>query len=451
MNAAKGSVLIVDDDVHILLTLGDRLKVEGYEVYTAANGDEGLELLRSVDPDVMLLDLQMPGMDGMAVLEQLREEEHRPTVVMITAYGSIERAVEAMRGGAFDFIPKPFEPERISMVVEKAMERERLRRENEFLRAEASSVHPVLIGRAPKMREVMDLARKAAESTATVLLTGESGTGKEVLARTIHRWSPRRAAPFVVVNCVALPAQLLESELFGYEKGAFTGAERQRKGRFELARRGTVFLDEIGATQTELQLRLLRVLQEGRFERLGGEQELRVDVRVIAATNRDLEGAVQAGNFLEDLYYRLNVVRIEVPPLRERREDIPELATFFLKKFVHEAKREVVGIEERAMERMVGYDWPGNVRELENAIERAIVLGKGEKIGPEDLPSQVGDGSGPQPDYARIGYHAAVEVFKRRVIEDALQRTGGNQSQAAERLGIQRTFLSRLLKRMGLR
>jgi DNA-binding NtrC family response regulator len=449
MNASKGSILIVDDDPHIRLTLGDRLKTEGYEVESATDGPDGLERIGTSDPDVVLLDLQMPGLDGMQVLEQLRQLERQPTVVLITAYGSVERAVEAMRAGAFDFLTKPFQPDRISVVVEKAMERERLRRENAYLRAQGGDGSPTLIGQSPTIQAVVALGHKAAASSATVLLLGESGSGKEVLARNIHLWGPRHDKPFMVVNCVALPAHLLESELFGHERGAFTGAERQRKGRFELARGGTVFLDEIGATRPDFQLRLLRVLQEGTFVRIGGEQELSTDIRIIAATNRDLQELVDAGDFLADLYYRLNVVPIHVPPLREHKEDIPELAAFFLHKHAHEAKRDMVGIADAALERMRAYDWPGNVREMENAIQRAIVLGNHDQIVAADLPGQLleADGGG---DVA-AGYHDAVEGYKRRLLEKALQQTGGNQSKAAELLGIQRSFLSRMLKRMDLR
>ena len=453
MNEHRARILIVDDDQDIREVMGDRLEAQGFEVTTASNGVEGLQHIRTDDPNLVLLDLQMPEMDGMQVLHQIAEERLDTTVVVITAYGSIQRAVDAMKAGAFDFVPKPFEPERLRVVVEKAVERERLRREHAYLRAEADDASPTLIGDSPKMQEVLGIARKAAESPATILLLGESGTGKEVLARTIHRWSPRRDRPFIAVNCVALPEQLLESELFGHEKGAFTGADRQKKGRFELARSGTILLDEIGATKPDLQLKLLRALQEGTFERVGGNQVLRADVRILAATNRNLERAIEDGSFLEDLYYRLNVVSLTLPPLRERVEDIPALSHFFLRKYVHEAKREVLDISDEAMQCLTAYPWPGNIRELENAIERAVVLGSGMQIEPADLPEQVvGTERLPQrEDNLGIGYHESVDAFRRQIIRAALERTGGNQSRAAEMLGLQRTYLSRLIRNLGLR
>ena len=446
---AKGRILIVDDEVDIRETLSDRLEAEGFEVMQAASGGEGLQQIRMENPDVVLLDLQMPGMDGMEVLRRIGTEGLEPTVVVITAYGTIERAVQAMKAGAYDFIPKPFDPEHIRVVVDKAVERERLRRDNAFYREQADSAVPTLIGASPGMQDVIDISRKAANSSATVLLLGESGTGKEVLARTIHHWSPRRDRPFVAVNCVALAENLLESELFGHEKGAFTGAHKQKKGRFELAGDGSIFLDEIGPTKIGFQLKLLRVLQEGYVERVGSDQPLMVNARVIAATNRDPAKAIADGELLQDLYYRLNVISIRLPPLRDRREDIPELAHFFLKKYVHEAKREVVGFSEDALNCLKAYDWPGNIRELENAIERAVVLGSGEEVWPEDLPETVIEANGVRD--VKAEYHTAVEAHKRKIIQDALERTGGNQSRAAELLGLQRTYLSRLIKNMGLR
>jgi DNA-binding NtrC family response regulator len=452
MNASKGRILIVDDDADIRETLRDRLEMEGFQVSTAASGVEGLQRVEGEDPDVVLLDLQMPGMDGMEVLEQMGGEEFHPTVVVVTAYGSIERAVKAMTAGAFDFIPKPFEPDRIGVVVEKAMERERLRRDNAYFRREAVAAVPDLLCQSLQMQEMLAIARRAADSMATVLLLGESGTGKEVVARKIHHWSPRRDRPFVAVNCVAMPESLLESELFGHEKGAFTGADRQKKGKFEIARGGTIFLDEIGATRTDLQLKLLRVLQDGSFERIGGNRLMQADVRVIAATNRDLQRGMAEGKFLEDLFYRLNVVTLTLAPLRERRGDIPILARYFLEKYVHEAKRAVTGISERALNAMGKYDWPGNVREMENAIERAVVLGLGEEIDAEDLPEQVLRGESAQDDMGMgTGYHASIQAFKGKLILQALEQSGGNQSQAAHSLGLQRTYLSRLIKNLGLK
>jgi DNA-binding NtrC family response regulator len=389
MNTSRGRILIVDDDPDIREVLEDRLTAQGFEATVAANGLEGLQAIRAETPDLVILDLQMPEMDGMTVLQRMAEERIDTTVVVVTAYATVERAVAAMKAGAFDFLTKPFDPERLRVVVEKAVERERLRREHAWFRERAVDTLPLIAGESAGMRDLLAVARKAAESTATMLLLGESGTGKEVLARAIHQWSPRRDRPFVAVNCMALAESLLESELFGHEKGAFTGAYRQEKGKFEIARGGTILLDEIGATRPDLQLKLLRVLQEGAFERVGGHHVIRADVRVIAATNRNLAQAIRAGAFLEDLYYRLNVVSITLPPLRERPEDIPALAAFFLQKYARETKREVLGIAEEALAALRAYPWPGNIRELENAIERAVVLGTGTKIGLADLPEQV--------------------------------------------------------------
>ncbi|MBI2952535.1 sigma-54-dependent Fis family transcriptional regulator [bacterium] len=448
MSASRGRILIVDDDIEVREMLTARLRAEGFEAVAASDGAEGLRRIRQEDFDLVLLDLQMPEMDGMAVLRRLQEERLDATVVVMTAYGSVERAVEAMKAGAFDFIPKPLSAERLRVVVEKAAERQQLRRENAYFREEAADALPTPIGDSPKMQEVLKVARRAAQSTATVLLLGESGTGKEVLARAIHGWSPRRERPFVAVNCVALSEHLLESELFGHEKGAFTGAHGQRKGRFEVARGGTILLDEVGAMKPDLQVKLLRVLQEGEFERVGGSQAIQTDVRVIAATNRDLERAMAEGSFLKDLYFRLNVVSVSLPPLRERREDIPALARFFLQKYAHEAKRGVTGISEEAMACLSAYSWPGNVRELENAVERAVVLGAGEEVGPEDLPDQVvGMGQPQGPDGAPgAGFHESVQAYKRQLIRGTLEKTGGNQSRAAEALGLQRTYLARLIR-----
>ncbi len=447
----RGRLLIVDDDEDIRRTLGDRLRADGYDVKTAADGAEGLRRIRRDAPEVVLLDMQMPEMDGLDVLRQLRTTEMPSTVIVITAYGSIESAVEAMREGSFDFVAKPFEMERIRLAVEKAVGHERLRRDVRYLRETSEESIPALVYRSPQMQEVVSLAQRAAESKATVLLSGESGTGKGVLARAIHTWSERCERPFVAVNCVALSENLLESELFGHEKGAFTGAEQRRKGRFEVAHSGTIFLDEIGTTQTSLQLKLLRVLQEGVFERVGGEESIGIDVRVVAATNRDLRQLIAEDLFLEDLYYRLNVIAIPLLPLRERRDDIEVLAHFFLLRYAAETKRVVTGIDESAMQCLLQYDWPGNIRELENAIERAVVLGTGEMVGMDDLPEQVIAGAENVSSVLKVGYHAALEQSKRQIVQSALAQTGGNQSQAAEILGVHRVYLSRLIKNLGLR
>jgi len=360
--------------------------------------------------------------------------------------------VEAMRAGAYDFLPKPLDPAHLEVVINKALERESLREENRLLHGELDSLERPLVGESPAIQEVVRTAQQAAASNATILLRGESGTGKEILARAIHRWSPRRNSPLVTVNCVALSEDLLESELFGHEKGAFTGAHQRKRGKIELANGGTLFLDEIGDIRPLLQAKLLRLLQEQEFERVGGTRPIRVDVRFVAATNTDLERAMKEGRFRQDLYYRLNVVSLTLPPLRERRGDVEPLARHFVEKYSAELKRPPKAILPEAMAILAGHRWPGNVRELENAIERAVVLSAGPAIGPWDLPilglePDAAAGQGP----AGSTYHEAVLNFKRELLRSALARTNGNQTRAAEALGLQRTYLSRLLKELGIR
>jgi DNA-binding NtrC family response regulator len=448
---SKGRVLIVDDEEDIRDTLADRVEAEGFEVATASDGIRGLDKMREFDPDLVLLDLQMPRLDGLGVLARIRADEVDVSVVVISAYGTLEKVVEAMKAGADDFVPKPFDADHLRVVVTRSVERQRLRRENALLREDAGADVLPIIGGSSSVVEMMDVGKRAATSTASILLLGESGTGKEVLARAIHGWSPRRDMPFVGVNCTALHGHLLESELFGHEKGAFTGAEKLKRGRFEAARGGTLLLDEIGATQPDFQVKLLRVLQEGVFERVGGERPIEADVRIIAATNRDLEKAIDDGSFLGDLYYRLNVVAIQVPPLRDRRDDIPELARFFIRKHAHQVNRDVLDLTQPAIDALVSHDWPGNIRELENAVQRAVMLGQGEQIELEELPHHVRGGGTSAKEPIPDGYHAAMEAYQRRLIQQALQETDGNQSQAAELLGLQRTYMSRLMKTLGLR
>jgi DNA-binding NtrC family response regulator len=444
-------ILIVDDDPDIRTILADRLAARGHEVLQAADGIRAIEVSTHELPDLMLLDLDLPGADGLAVLERLRHESLAPTIVVITAFATVEKAVEAMRRGAYDFLPKPFQPGLVELTVKKALERNALREENRALRAVLPS-GKTLVGTSAALAELIAQARRAAESKSTVLLIGESGTGKEVLAHSIHTWSPRAARPFIPVNCVALSEDLLESELFGHEKGAFTGAHHQKPGKFELANHGTVFLDEVGDIRESLQVKLLRVLQEHEFERVGGTKPIRVDIRVIAATNRELEQAVKAGRFREDLYYRLNVVRLHIPPLRERLEDVPLLAEHFLRKYCAETGKVISGFSVEAIELLEHHDWPGNVRELENSVERAVVLGNGPEIQAADLaigsPSPAANAR-TEPAAPQIGpFHTAVERFKREIIERALHATQGNQTRAAELLGLQRTYLSRLIKHL---
>ncbi len=443
-------VLVVDDDPDIRTILVDRLAARGHDLLEAPDGLKALEVCARELPDLMLLDLDLPGADGLTVLERLRHESSAPTVVVITAFATIEKAVEAMRHGAFDFLAKPFQPGLVELTVQKALERSELREQNRALRA-ALPGGRTLIGSSGTMRELVEQARKVADSKSTVLLLGESGTGKEVLARSIHAWSPRASRPFIPVNCVALSEELLESELFGHERGAFTGAHQQKPGKFELANNGSIFLDEVGDIREALQTKLLRVLQEHEFERVGGTKPIRVDIRVIAATNRDLEEGVKAGKFREDLYYRLNVVRLRLPRLRERSEDVPDLAEHFLRKYAAETGKGISGISSEAMALLQHHPWPGNVRELENAIERAVVLGKGPEIFAEDLGLKASDEAAPGAAAAIGPFHASVDAFKKDLIRRALDQAKGNQTRAAELLGLQRTYLARLIKTFALR
>ncbi|MGH7845765.1 MAG: sigma-54-dependent transcriptional regulator [Candidatus Binatia bacterium] len=440
-----GSILVVDDDPYIREILKDTLDSFGSRVSVASNGEECLKVLDKEAPDLLLLDIEMPDKSGLEVLKEIRQRGSDVAVIMITAYGTIERAVQAMKEGAFDFITKPFELDHIAVVVEKALERERLKQGLERFTEEVSRRYRLVGGESPKMRSAIETARKAAASKSTVLLLGESGTGKEVFARAIHAWSERKSEPFIAINCVGLSKDLLESELFGHEKGAFTGAHQLKKGKMGQAHGGTVFLDEVGDVSAELQTKLLRFLQEREFERVGGTRTVSVDVRVIAATNRDLSGAIKEGRFREDLYYRLNVIPISLPPLRERKEDIAVLANFFLRRFALDTKKNFTGIEAEAEGRLVAYDWPGNVRELGNVIERAVVLGEGPEITLEDLPPRI---AGAELDSAADGlsYRHAVDAARAEVIKRALAHTNGNRAAAARILGMHKTHLLNLMK-----
>ena len=430
-------LLIVDDDASISASLAERFQARDYMVATAVNGADALAKIRRDSPDVVLLDLQMPTMDGFELLKRAKDEGLEATFVVITAFGTVDKAVQAMRMGAYDFLQKPFEPSLVEETVKRATERSALRRVANVVRIEV----PRLVTSDAKMRSVVELALKAARGASTVVLLGESGTGKEVLARNMHQWSSRALNPFVAVNCVALNENLLESELFGHEKGAFTGALNRRIGKIELAHSGTLFLDEIGDISPAFQAKLLRVLQERMFERVGSNDSISVDVRVIAATNRDLKKAVADGKFREDLYYRLNVISVQLPALRERKGDIASLAEFFSggrKPLAEDAKK--------ALE---AYGWPGNVRELKNAIERAMALSDGKEIAAGDLPADVLEAPA-SSGAAAGGFHDKVEAERKRIIQEALAQSGGNQTKAAELLGLQRTYLARMIKQMGI-
>jgi DNA-binding NtrC family response regulator len=454
MDVAGAQVLIVDDDASSRRLLEVRLRALGCETKTAADGQEGLSAVQQESPALMLLDLEMPRMGGLDVLRSLRRNGFDFPVIVITAHGSVAAAVEAMKDGAYDFLPKPFDAQHLDIVVRKALERRRLVEANRLLQDSLDSHTSDILGEGQAIRDAVAVAHKAAAANSTVLLLGESGTGKEVFAHAIHRWSDRRERPLVVVNCVALSEHLLESELFGHEKGAFTGAHQAKKGKFELAHGGTVFLDEIGDMPPGLQAKLLRVLQDHNFERVGGTKPIRADIRVIAATNRDLDQATKDGRFREDLFYRLNVVRITLPPLRERKEDLRVLVQHLVAKFAAETKKRVHGVSAEAMARLQRHDWPGNVRELANVVERAVVLCAGDQVRPEDL-ALAGPAAAPTPaQSSRAGdgdFHSQVRASKQAIIRAALDRVGGNQTKAAELLGLQRTYLVKLLRELEIR
>lgn len=449
MQTSGTRVLIVDDDPASRRLLEVRLRPLECDVATAGNGEQGLTAIRKDPPDLVLLDLQMPKMGGIEVLRALRNEGIKVPTIVITAHGSIETAVEAMKEGAYDFITKPIDATHFDIVVRKALEREGLKRELELFSEDAGKRYRLIIGKSEKMKEAVDTARKAATSKATVLLLGESGTGKEVFARAIHNWSERKSHPFVAINCVGLSKELLESELFGHEKGAFTGADQQKKGKIELANGGTVFLDEIGDVSQELQTKLLRFLQEREFDRVGGIRPIRVDVRIIAATNRDLENAVKEGSFREDLYHRLNVVPVTLAPLRERAEDISILAHHFMDRYAKEAKKTFTEIAADALKQLCAYSWPGNVRELGNVVERAVVLGRGPRLTIKDLPARV-VASVARPTIDGRSYRDAMEDYRRELILAALERSHGNRAAAARTLGLHEKYLFKLLKSLGI-
>jgi DNA-binding NtrC family response regulator len=442
-------ILIVDDEPLNLDLLDQELADIGHVTERAIDGSEALAKLDRVNPDLVLLDYQMPGMNGIEVLKEIRKRDENLPVVIITAYGTIERAVEAVKAGADDFVTKPFDPEHLALVVKKALERAQLKSEVEFLAQELGGRYRLVSGKNPLMAQTLEEAKKAAGSKSTVLLLGESGTGKEIFARAIHDWSDRRLKPFIAINCVGLAKELLESELFGHEKGAFTGAHRLKKGKMELANGGTVFLDEAGDIAPELQTKLLRFLQEREFERVGGTEPITVDVRIIAATNRDLDQAVKNRTFREDLYHRLNVIAIMLPPLRERKEDIPILANYFLQRFSAEAKKNFSEIALSAQEKLLAYRWPGNVRELANVIERAVVLGDGPALTVHHLPVRV-IGAQPRNKPDELSYHDAINTYRRELIVTALAAAQGNRAAAAKALGLHRTHLMKILKALAI-
>ncbi len=439
-------ILIVDDEIGALESLGKILRNEGYDVATAQNGEAALENLRKEGPaNLVLTDLKMDGVDGMEVLKEAKRLAPETEVIMMTAYGTIETAVEAMKEGAYDFIVKPLKRTYINTVVKRALEKQQLVLENirlrERLRDQMGSSK--IIANSPAMREVIDLVQQVTPTSATVLIQGPSGTGKEILANAIHAGSPRHRYPFIKVNCGALPETLLESELFGYEKGAFTGATTRKDGRFDLANGGTLFLDEISETSLAIQVKLLRVLQEGEFDPLGSTKSKKVDVRIIAATNADLEGRVKQGLFREDLFYRLNVFKIPVPSLRERKEDIAPLVKHFLSFYAAKNNRPVTEITQEAMTLLEQFDWPGNVRELENIMERAVILTQGKTITEKELPPNIKSQGAQTQLCFPVG--TPITEIEHRMIEETLRYYKGDKTKTAEALGLaQRTLYRRL-------
>lgn len=446
----KFTLLIIDDEKNIREGLAANFELEGYSVKTAADGAEGLEYIRKGDIDLVITDLRMPGVTGEEVLKTVTAECPGIPVIILTGHGSIDAAVDAMRHGAYNFLTKPLNLDQLGLIVKRALENRELSLQHSQLKAELESnaVFGKMIGTSSAMQKVHSLIKKVADSKASVLITGESGVGKELVADAIHNLSQRKQNSFVKVHCAALSETLLESELFGHEKGAFTGAEKLQRGRFELAHSGSIFLDEIGEINKNVQIKILRVLQEHKFERVGGEETIDVDVRVIAATNRNLEEEVKNGNFREDLYYRLNVIHIHVPPLRERKEDIPLLISSFLEEFNTENGKKIKGLDNRAKAAMYKYDWPGNIRELRNCMESAVIMCSGEVITIDDLPPAIAD-SGTEESIS-IPMGITLDEAEKIIITENLAANRNNKSKTAEILGIGRKTLQRKISEWGM-
>jgi DNA-binding NtrC family response regulator len=446
------AILIVEDEAKMRRLLELNLGEDGFMTFSAGDAESGLKLLQQNHIDLVVTDLKLPGMNGLEFLQMIKRQNEALPVVVMTAFGSVETAVEAMKSGASDYVLKPFSLTEMRLVIRKELDVRNLREENRSLREALGKrySHPNVVARSPKMQEVLATVERVAPTNATVLLGGESGVGKDLIARAIHEKSRRANGPFLKINSTAIPENLLESELFGFEKGAFTGAVASKPGKFELADKGTLFLDEIGDVPPATQVKLLRVLQEREFERLGGTRTIKVDVRLIAATNRDLRAALEQGTFREDLYYRLNVVPIDIAPLRERKEDIPDLVNLFVSRFAAESGKLIEGITPQAIEILANYHWPGNVRELQNIVERACALSKGPQLEVSDIhidarPSKSGNGA---PGFLPEGM--TLEQWEDEMVQEALRRANGNKSQAARLLGLSRNALRYRLSKIGI-
>ena len=469
---AKTKIVVADDEESVRWTLKKALERSGYAVYTVSDGKAAVDTAERVSADLVLMDIKMPTLDGLEALSLMRDRHPEAMVIVMTAFGSLQAAVEAMKRGAYDYITKPFDFEELTLLVRRALEVQSLTRELKLLKAQLKDRQELdeIVGTSPEMQGVFKLVGQVTDSDATVLIAGESGTGKELVARAIHKNSPRHDGPFVTVNCAAIPKDLLESEMFGHEKGAFTGALTARRGKFELADKGTIFLDEIGEMDPALQTKILRIFEERRFERLGGEVPITTNVRIVAATNRDLQALVARGIFREDLFYRLNVVTIMLPPLRGRREDIPVLITHFLQLYARDGGKE---ISSEAIKCLLRYHWPGNVRELENVIKRACLLSRTRLILPEHLPESLLAATRPagaedvatpggltrevRAELRRVGdvkegqlYEHVLALVERPLLQAALERAGGNQLKAAQLLGINRNTLRKRMKELGI-
>ncbi|MBU5313496.1 sigma-54 dependent transcriptional regulator [Tissierella carlieri] len=444
----KNKILIADDEPNMIWALKRALNKEGYEVMSVENGEEAIEIFKKQEPDLVILDLKMPKIDGMDALRMIKEISPKMPVIMITAHGSTKVAVEAMKVGALDYISKPFDIEELRMIIRKALEYKNLNDEVKYLRGKLKEESSKIIYQSKIMDDLLKMVYKVAPTDATVLILAESGTGKELIANAIHEFSNREKGPLVKINCGALPENLLESELFGYEKGAFTGAISRKKGKFELAQGGTIFLDEIGEISEAMQIKLLRVLQEKELQRVGGEETIKGDFRVIAATHRNLREMVDNEEFREDLYYRLNVIPIHIPALRERKEDIPLLVDYFIEKYSEQMGKSKMNINKSALERMMNYEWKGNIRELQNIIERCVILSYGHEITEDILPNDIRSISYVvDPNFVLPEEGVLLEEVEKKLIIQALERTGFNQTKSAKLLGITRhTLIYRLEK-----